>query len=518
MRFSFLFLFIFFIAISNQAQNPEWINYTYNEDIHSIVGKDDVLWLATSGGLVKFNTITEQKECFNVSNSGLTSNYVSPIALDSLGNVWMWKNNERALRFYNVSTDYLVRFDGVEWKYFRPEINSNTTWDLYPRVMEIDKNNTVWIGTNDNGLLRFDGITWSVFDTTNSNIPTNDILDIAIDYENNLWMGSGEVQGLIMFDNYEWVVYDSSNSGCPSEIIPNVEIDNTGKVWLATLNKIITFDGISWENFPSEIPNGSYIWYKAFKIDSKNDPWFLDNHLYHHSKNGWKIYALEPNQQQYYNPSVLFLDKFNNKWMSSKRQTSEGYEDYFKGGLAKFDSTGWSTYTLSNSKFKGNMVGPIFKDRKNNIWLSSDLIMEIDGHNWSYQSPKFEMRPIRSITSINEDLVGNIWFGSYGEGLLKFDGSDWEHFNEYNSNIPNNNIWDIAFDKDGNLWFTCSYEIGVVKFDGSNFTVYDSTNSGLPENYVVDIENDSKGNLYFGTGSKGMVKYDLDSGQFTIPK
>jgi ligand-binding sensor domain-containing protein len=504
---SFLFLFSSHELLS---QNSQWVNYTYHENIESIVGKGDTLWLATSGGLVKFNTKTEEKVYYNVSNSELISNHLSPLAIDSLGNVWMWKHFSRALCFPSKSTDYLVKFDGKSWSYFSPELDICETWGLSPRIMEVDNNNGIWIGTYRSGLIHFDGNNWIIYDTTNSNIPSNNIVALDIDKENRIWMGSSEVNGLLMFEQFEWNIFNSTNSMCPDEPVINLKVDGEDNKWLTTRNKVIKYDGNLWTIENPQIPENTFIQQNSIQIDSNNELWLFHSELYHLSENRWEKYS-PISHREFVHCSAFFIDKYNNKWLNSDKRGEDNYPDFFKGGLTKFDDSNWNVFEISGCIFKGYGVGTIFKDSKNNIWLDSDILSKVKDDLWTYYYPKYEMQPVRGITSIKEDLYGNIWLGSYGDGLIKIDGSDWEYYNETNSNIPNNNIWDIAFDKDGNLWFTCSYEIGVVKFDGSNFTVYDSTNSGLPENYVVDIENDSKGDLYFGTGSKGLVKYDLDS-------
>ena len=505
-----ILLGILIYSNSIYSQNSEWINYTYNDEIQSIVGKNDTLWLATSGGLVKFNIKTEEKVYYNVSNSGLISNHISPIALDSLGNVWMWKRFGRALCFHNKSTDFLVKFDGNDWKYFSPGLNICGQWGLSPGIMEVDNNNSIWIGTYNNGLINFDGENWTVYDTLNSNIPSNYIIDLDIDKENRIWLGSPDVNGLIMYDLFQWNIYDSTNSDYPSKPVINIELDTDGNKWITTEDEVIKYDGSSWIVENPDIPKRIYIGPRSIQIDSNNELWLFHSDLYHLTENGWKKH----NQNFghiFLSVTAFFIDGENNKWINSYRYDDDGNTDFLKGGLTRFSNNNWKVFDISESKFKGSDVGTIFRDSKNNMWLDSDLITKVEDNEWSYYTPKYDWYAIRSITAINEDLDGNIWFGTYWDGLIKFDGSTWEYYNETNSNIPNNTIWDIAIDKEGNPWFTCSHEIGVVKFDGSNFTVYDSTNSGLPDNYVVDIENDSKGDLYFGTGSKGLVKYDLDS-------
>ena len=179
--------------------------------------------------------------------------------------------------------------------------------------------------------------------------------------------------------------------------------------------------------------------------------------------------------------------------------------------LTKFDTTGWTFYDLSSSKFKGSYTGKLFRDSKNNLWLNSDIMIEIKDNNWIYHYPQNNHVEIMRFNSINEDSFGNLWLGSYAHGLIKYDGAEWISINTDNSNITTNNVGDIEFDQKGNIWFVTDWEAGITKYDGSTFTIYDTTNSGLPSNRISNIEIDSKGNLWIGTMYEGLVKYDFDN-------
>ncbi|RYD69745.1 MAG: T9SS type A sorting domain-containing protein, partial [Sphingobacteriales bacterium] len=61
-------------------------NISYNK----IFAEGDYLWLATSAGLLKYNTLTQKiEETFNSSNSPLESNSIIDIKKDAKGNMWL---------------------------------------------------------------------------------------------------------------------------------------------------------------------------------------------------------------------------------------------------------------------------------------------------------------------------------------------------------------------------------------------------------------------------------------------
>jgi ligand-binding sensor domain-containing protein len=57
----------------------------------------------------------------------------------------------------------------------------------------------------------------------------------------------------------------------------------------------------------------------------------------------------------------------------------------------------------------------------------------------------------------------------------------------------------------GNLWFSTDGE-GVYRFDGKSFTNF-TTKDGICDNYTSDIIQDKSGNILIGTNS-GICKYD----------
>ena len=87
------------------------------------------------------------------------------------------------------------------------------------------------MGTYSGGLASFDGTTWKVYKTSNSDIPDNVVYAMAVDKQNNLWIGT--LLGLAKFDGSEWTKYDLMNSGQPYTV-SSIVIDGNNNKWLAT--------------------------------------------------------------------------------------------------------------------------------------------------------------------------------------------------------------------------------------------------------------------------------------------
>ena len=148
--------------------------------------KNGILWVGTYGyGLYKYDGLTWTN--YNMSNSGIPSNFVQKIAIDTSNNIWMGG--------YSGSS------------------------------------------SNDKGLIKFDGTTWTNYNTSNSSIPRDPIFDIVIDSNENLWIANGDGNnpgGLVKFNGTTFTLTNTSNSNLPTNIFLDLDIDNLGRLVLST--------------------------------------------------------------------------------------------------------------------------------------------------------------------------------------------------------------------------------------------------------------------------------------------
>ncbi len=177
--------------------------------------------------------------------------------------------------------------------------------------------------------------------------------------------------------------------------------------------------------------------------------------------------------------------------------------------------------------------------------ISNDLAL--------YQTASLDMKELEIKENSNcvfEDLKGNKWFGSNGNGLTKFDGENYSYYNT-EQGLAGNFIRDIEQDRMGNLWICtnkgvnfyngiffinfsekiplksketfCSYKdknnniyigayAGYYKFNGKDFNyvklpMFDT--SFNEQAYTVrSVFEDDLGNLWLGTQAAGVFKYD----------
>ncbi len=198
----------------------------------------------TAAGLVKFDN--SNWTLYKTSNSDLPSNSIRTIAIDNLGNKWIGSRGGGLF-----TSDALVRFDDSTWT-----VNSPSNWGFpaeFTSSIAIDNNGNKWIGSAHRdfdlliprGLAMFDGSTWMVYNTSNSDLPSNRIKCITIDDSDYKWIGTS-YDGLAVFDDRSWTVYNKDNSGLPNNYITSIAIDKAGNKWIGTDGGLAVYnsDGI----------------------------------------------------------------------------------------------------------------------------------------------------------------------------------------------------------------------------------------------------------------------------------
>jgi ligand-binding sensor domain-containing protein len=70
----------------------------------------------------------------------------------------------------------------------------------------------------------------------------------------------------------------------------------------------------------------------------------------------------------------------------------------------------------------------IYKDTRGLLWIGTDAgLCTFDGKNFRIFQPS-EGMTANQVWSIAEDDEGNMWFGSFGDGLFKYDGNHFKRF------------------------------------------------------------------------------------------
>lgn len=179
-----------------------------------------------------------------------------------------------------------------------------------------------------------------------------------------------------------------------------------------------------------------------------------------------------------------------------------------------------------------NTANSILQDSYGFIWIGTDQgLNKYDGYRFTtYKHDPDDPNSLSHnlVWSIFEDGSGDLWIGTFGGGLNRFDRAK-EQFTRYDAddfqNVTDepvefrNVVWAIDEYPAGVLWIA-TYGGGLVKFEleSGEFTSY----APDPDDYrywghewITALLIDSSGILWLGTDSEGMDRFDPNTGEIT---
>lgn len=188
-------------------------------------------------------------------------------------------------------------------------------------------------------------------------------------------------------------------------------------------------------------------------------------------------------------------------------------------GVVKYEwketKSGQKAFTNYSDKklFGGQNFWSVFVDRKDHVWAGSGrTLYRYDGHKWrpfkvSLMDLNANAGLLSDITtwSIIEDRHNNLWFGTSGNGAIKYDGSTYTQYTTKDG-LSDDSIDQIMEDTEGNVWFGTRFG-GVSMYDGTNFKNFTAPQD-IGDNEVCMIHEDSKGHIWFSSEGHGIYRYD----------
>jgi ligand-binding sensor domain-containing protein len=436
-----ILVFALIFSTRTNAQNPNWINYTNGDNIADLANDNNILWISTAGGIVKFDKASGDKTFYNKGNSGLPRNYVRGIDTDSSGNLWL---------------------------------------------------------ASAVGLSFYDGTNWILYDTANSGLPTKNLMDVTVDKNGVVWIASSS--GVTTFDGTNWFTYDTSNSTMNSPFIRKIFVSPTNEKWFVTVYGIDHFDGTTWTFYNSTIVGASV--YNIYNITFKNNDVYVSSSGPFGQGNGlikfdgavWSSYTPANSGLPYSNVDYVTTDTSGNLWIANSSFNPDS------NSLVKYDGINWTSFLTPSNIFGGTQLSILITDSNNRIFTGTQVTGLTEFINGNFTDINTSNCGINHNggEKIFIDDQNEAWITNF-TGFTHFDNQTWEVFDTTNSSFLNSYISDITLDHSGSVWVG-SHE-GLIKYDGSNWFRYDTSNSGLGNNYVQAVIADSANSIWAGTNT-----------------
>jgi ligand-binding sensor domain-containing protein/AraC-like DNA-binding protein len=436
---------------------------------------DGYLWLATSGGLVKFDGMkfsvipfTAREEVFPEETFPIT------LFLDREGALWI--GSDAGLTLYNRQTG--------RFKTFTPA--DGLTGDRIRRIKD-DMNGNLWITFFSSYANRFSNGKFFAFDSSHG-LEGKKIDAIVEDRKGNLLFGSRE-NGVFIYKDGKFSGYSIPGLD-KSHTITTMYEDSKGDLWIGTTNGLLkvtdkgykmytTGTGLT-DNFITSILEDSdrNIWIgttaglNRTKKNQEDSPGF-DSLL-----KSLKIYC-------------LFEDREKNLWVGT-----------YGSGLKRLKNRKFISYAPLEG-FRQEILLSLFEDRHGDTWIGtlSGRLFHCRGRNIIeiIEPPEFSGK---GIAAIAEDAAGNLWLGTNGRGVFQKKEGTYMQFTT-REGLADNLVTSIYKDSRNDLWF-CTFDgVSVLRYAGrviESLTARD----GLPGKVVNNVYEDRNQNIWIAS-DKGIT-------------
>jgi hypothetical protein len=155
----------------------------------------------------------------------------------------------------------------------------------------------------------------------------------------------------------------------------------------------------------------------------------------------------------------------------------------------------------------------IYKDTRGLLWIETDAgLCSFDGKSFRIYKTSEGMKA-NMVWAINEDEQGNMWFGSYGDGLYKYDGQHFKRFTQKDG---------LASDFIRVLCYYRNFHCLVAGSEGGVSTIRGKTITSSPAEMFSDLNGKTVTGLadvgkfiYITTyGPKNPIRYYPDKNKF----
>lgn len=473
----------------------EAINDRINDINHDRKGN---IWFISGNILYKYSTQKKETTTFNPNKYFATTS----ITRDPKGEIWVSSLN----KIYHYSEENLS-FENVVLNPPSDKINFRITC-----IYAVDAENIV-IGTQDHGVLIYNRRNKSTgelkFDTKEPVF----VRQFRKRGNSELWIASES--GVYVYNlKTRTAVNLKKNYNDPYAISDNasysITIDKEDGIWIGTYFGGINYHQKQYTQFKKYFPqkghnsiSGSAV--REIHKDDYGDIWIGTEDA--------GLNRFNPKTQQftsypvsYYNIHAL-LPRKDKIWVGT-----------FEHGLDVLNRNSGAVirhYSANDPKsgLHSNFIFSFYEMKNKELIVITTLGL----YRYNEQADTFEILKFfpetYHYTNFKEDSDGNLWAGSYRDGLLfyhpktkKKEVFTYDYKNP--DGISNNTINTIFEDSANNLWIATENGLNLVNRRNHTFKKF-TTKNGMPSNVFYSILEDDEKNLWLTT-SKGLVKFGPD--------
>lgn len=333
--------------------------------------------------------------------------------------------------------------------------------------------------------------------STDQGLPSNQIQDVKLDSRGYLWLGSDK--GISIYDGRFIITY-STDHGLPEDFIQCIEEDREGNMWFGTRSAgVVKFDGTYFYHYDTDsIAPKRVIQDVAF--DLNNNLWCAIQFGGFAKYDGEKfhIYQQEQGIIDHRPTTAISVDDKNNVWISNFQHGAYQVND--KNEVRRVTGS-------RGADLHSNWLNDVFRCRNGDlVWCSWSGAFTVLSNDTSYVYDISHIGKPFLLTSVEEDIDGNLWLSGYGDAIYCWNRkTDLVTRIGLEQGMSNPFPGSLEMDEQNGLWITME-QAGLCYLKPKSFR-RDNHDNGFDFDVVMDIYEASNGDMYFGTGN-GVIRQD----------
>ena len=438
---------------------------------------DGYLWVATQGGVVRFDGVRFQRVSLAHSPS-LIAGTMRALMLDHAGRIWLAKEEDGTLFCFKGAQVWMATADRG--------LPKNET----QRSMAMDGKGDLWIAYSTGKVIRYNqGGKVDTFTAKDSLPKGDDICWLASGRDGTLWFAKGSQVGV--FRNGRFNVLE--NFGSPAL---RIAAARSGGIWICAGRQILKFnEGVETVELgkiiPDEASSRSSFDPSVLLEDREGTVWLgtVSGGLFRCDSNAVTRVDVS-------NPAILSLaeDREGDLWVGTY------------GGLNRMRRRLTSIIKPTDGlPFQG--VQSVCQDATGALWLVGEngLLVRGQGTNWTVPSPSGGLVQTH-VTCATANTNGSVWVGTWGGGLYQWADGQFKDLG-LQASLHQKSPRSLLVMHNGDLWIGADSPDTLYRLRGGKLQAF-----ALPprHRFIRAMAEDAAGNFWAGASDGLLVRVTGD--------
>lgn len=489
--FSSWMIALFFVA-NLPAQLAHWEQYELPNALESsnptsfYEGTDGRLWLTSEQGLLSF----DGRSFKAIADSEGTISKTSAIFEDSKGILWVSYESGRIDRLINERLTSWEPEEGL------PSVAITGFCE--------DRLGQIWFATYGEGVYLVAGHHLYNMNMEDG-LPGNDVYTIKSDREGQVWVGTdGGISNCSFTDGEKKIRNFSRTEGLTDEIVRVILPDSSGNFWIGTHDKGVAFFDRKTNRF--SVPRSNWAYGTINDLSLLEGNWL---YIATESNGAWRL-SLTDNHLERLGSSI------NADSLSAGATIRDLHQDN-EGGLwliSNKDGIRRTNQHLGFISIPERNIQAVQRGKDGRLWLGTERgLFQLVEDRQLLGSPGGEGV---NIVSLFEDRFGNLWLGTFGEGLYIFNpASERQRHFGLKDGLGDGSILSIAGTDDRVLLASLG-GVKEIKLSEDPLTVsklkFEAV-AGLKTDFIYQITLGADGVEWYATDGEGIAR--REAGQIT---